>query len=134
MTQIIDLAKQFYDVSFGIFSTKKGTSTFPEFGMDLSLLDSNYIFKRDIYYEFRTQDPKYSKNDLISSGGIYRIKINSKKRIESDINLKSVFVDAGERPVCLVYQKKVINQNEWRGGEGVVYFAMSKLEKVLYKI
>ena len=97
----------FYDSSYGIFGTKQGKSTFPEYLIDLSLLDINFIFRKDIYYEIKYYDKKTEKLETMSQGGVYSIKINTRKKYESDVSLRKVMYEGIDKNVQIALEKKV---------------------------
>jgi len=48
---------------------------FPDYELDLALLDLDFVFKKDVYYEIRYRDAKFNKVDTLSSGGCYHVKL-----------------------------------------------------------
>ncbi len=73
---------------------------------DLSLFDINHIFKKDLYFEIAYLDPKSSREDKITSGGIYTVTYATKKAFSSDIKVSKLESNSSDKQAGYVLQKK----------------------------
>lgn len=91
LNKTIAIAKLFYDASYGIYvgKEKNKQSTFPEFELNLSLIDIHYIFKKDLLFEIFYQDHKANTPESLGFGGVYTFKLGTKRSQQSEKKLLS---------------------------------------------
>jgi hypothetical protein len=80
------VVKIFYDATYGLYVGKdsKKQTTFPEFDLNLSLIDVHYIFKKDIIFEILYQDNKSNTPESLGYGGVFTFKLGNKRPQQSD--------------------------------------------------
>ena len=71
-SEIKDLFETYRDV---MKEKQKSLPVLPDFELDMSILDPEFLFKKDIYYEIRYKDPKLNRYDLLSFGGVYSVQV-----------------------------------------------------------
>ncbi len=104
---MINHTKEFFD-HFGDAlgdKSKRGTYFCPDFELDLSLFDFQFVFKKDLYYEIKYRDPKYNTIETISYGGSYKVQTaKGKGTNSSDLSsTKTTLVEEGSKTL---YDKK----------------------------
>src|SRR5690349_2034830 len=112
MTQCEDMinhAREFFDHYGDSIGEKnrRGNYFFPDFELDLSLFDFQFVFKKDFYYEIKYRDMKYNTIDTIAYGGSYKVKTNKGKGLNSSeviVDRKSSVIEEGNK--CL-FDKRV---------------------------